>query len=80
MRPSGANSTYPPVQTSGNPAGFHIGIDLGNSDILEVDVSRQSTTVDSPTYRRWTGLLKGSRHGSQVFEGVALYEQFALKP
>lgn len=78
VRPTGANSSYPPTQVTGNPAGFYITIDLGSSGVLDVNVSSLRTIVDSTHYRRWTGQLKGGMQGLEVLEGVALYEQFAL--
>ena len=80
VRPKGANSTYPPTQTAGNPAGFHITIDLGSSKVLEIDVLTQRSTIDSTVYRHWTGKLEGGFQGSETWEGVALYEEFALFP
>jgi hypothetical protein len=38
-RPIGANSTYPPTQSSGNPGGFHVEFDLGAEGILAVDIT-----------------------------------------
>ncbi|OBT38732.1 hypothetical protein VE00_11002 [Pseudogymnoascus sp. WSF 3629] len=80
VRPNGANSTYPPTRSSGNPAGFSIVVDLGDDGTLEVDVSNQTTLLSSPLYKRWTGQLKGRIRGSEVLTGVALYEEFALFP
>jgi hypothetical protein len=80
VRPAGANSTYPPTLSSGDPAGFHIVVDLAHEGILKVDVSNKYTTVLSSTYKRWTGQIKGGLQGSKVLTGVALYEQFAFNP
>ncbi|KIM92701.1 hypothetical protein OIDMADRAFT_139186 [Oidiodendron maius Zn] len=80
VRPTGANSTYPPTLSSGNPTGFYIAADLGNEGILEVEVSNEYTTVLTAPYKRWTGQLKGGFQGSEVLTGVALYEQFAFNP
>lgn len=80
-RPTGANSTYPPTLSSGDPAGFHIVIDLGNEGSLEIEVSNQTPTlISSPSYKRWTGKLRGGFQGSKAMTGVALYEEFALLP
>jgi hypothetical protein len=78
VRPSGANSTYPPTMTSGEPEVLHIAIDLGSAGTLDVDVSRQVTVMDAGFYQRWTGSLKGGIHGSETWEGTALYEQLSL--
>jgi hypothetical protein len=80
VRPIGANSTYPPTLSSGDPAGFSIVVDLGHDGTLEVEVSDQTTLISSPSYSRWTGQLKGRIRGSEVLTGVALYEEFALFP
>ena len=80
VRPTGANSTYPPTLSSGDPTGFHIAVDLGDDGILEVEVSNQYTTVLSPAYMRWTGQIRGTFQGSEALTGVALYEQFAFNP
>jgi hypothetical protein len=45
---------------------------------MEVDVSDRTTLVSSPSYKRWTGQLKGGIQGLEVLTGVALYEEFAL--
>jgi hypothetical protein len=78
VRPSGANSTYPPTLTSGDAEGFHIAIDLGTAGTLTVDVSRQVTLVNTTAYKRWTGSLRGGIEGSETWWGAALYEQFAF--
>jgi hypothetical protein len=78
VRPTGANSTYPPTLSSGDPAGFSIVVDLGDDGTMEVRVSDQTTLVSLPSYKRWTGQLKGGIQGSEVLTGVALYEEFAL--
>jgi hypothetical protein len=80
VRPSGGNIIYPPILSSGNPGGFSIVVDLGDDSTLEIDVSDQSTLISSPSYKRWTGNLKGGIQGSEVLTGVALYEEFALFP
>jgi hypothetical protein len=80
VRPVGANSTYPPTMTAGNPANFYITIDVGGSKRLEFNVSRECTTVEIQPYRRWTGKLQGGFQESETWEGVALYEEFALFP
>lgn len=79
VRPIGINSQYPPVITSGDPAGFHIDLDLGNLGVLSVDVT-STATVSPPVqlYTRWFGSMSGGIVGGTVYKGVALYEEFKL--
>jgi hypothetical protein len=63
VRPTGENSQYPPVVTSGNPEGFHIELDLGIEGVLEVDVKSTLTIADVVLYTRWIGSLSGAISG-----------------
>lgn len=79
VRPTGANSEYPPLTTSGNPEGYHIELDLTNGQVLEVNVTTTLVTTDDPgLYSRFTGAISGGVQGSTVYHGVALYEQFTF--
>ncbi|KJZ80054.1 hypothetical protein HIM_00768 [Hirsutella minnesotensis 3608] len=76
VRPRGANSTYPPTLSSGEPEGFTLSIDLGAAGALEIELSRQTTLTLTPNYKRWIGQLKGGfRNSSTVMTGTAVYEQ-----
>jgi hypothetical protein len=79
VRPTGLNSQYPPVITSGNPQGFHIDLDLGSEGILEIDVTTQVTVADVLLYTRWTGTMSGGVKGGPLYKGVALYEEFKFQ-
>lgn len=79
MRPTGENSQYPPVITSGDPQGFHIVLDLGSEGILEVNVTNDVTIADAILYTRWSGTMSGGVKGGIVYTGVALYEEFKFQ-
>lgn len=79
MRPTGSNSQYPPVITSGNPQGFHIDLDLGSEGVLEVDVTTNLAIADVILYTRWSGTMSGGVQGGTVYKGVALYEEFKFQ-
>jgi hypothetical protein len=79
VRPTGENSQYPPVITSGNPQGFHIELDLGSDGILEVNVTTNVVLADALLYTRWSGTMVGGVKGGSVYTGVALYEEFKFQ-
>lgn len=79
VRPTGHNSQYPPVVTSGNPQGFHIDLDLGSEGILSVDVESNVVIADAFLYTRWTGNMKGGVPGGPTYTGTALYEEFKFQ-
>lgn len=80
VRPTGQNSTYPPVHGSGTPSGFHINLDLGTEGVLNVNVSERLVVLGGEgVYARWVGNMSGIIQGSGVvWEGVALYEEFNM--
>lgn len=78
VRPTGENSQYPPVVSTGNPEGFDIDLDLPSGQVLEVNVTTSLVVVDVGLYARYTGELSGGVQGSTVYTGVALYEEFKL--
>jgi hypothetical protein len=76
VRPIGANSTYPPTQSSGNPEGFNINLDLGGK-VLTANVTNQLVVVPGLTfYARWTGTIVGGINGASDWTGVSLQEEF----
>lgn len=79
VRPTGHNSQYPPVVTSGNPQGFHIDIDLGAEGALSVDIETNIPLADAILYSRWAGNVTGGLLGGDTYTGVALYEDFKLE-
>ncbi|KAJ7693085.1 hypothetical protein B0H17DRAFT_1060712 [Mycena rosella] len=89
VRPTGANSTYPPVRSTGNPSGYHITLDLSEAGKLEMDVSVTGIAMDNvlSEYTRAVGNITGTvvavgghnnRHAEAVLEGKALFEQFKM--
>lgn len=77
VRPTGANNTYPPTHTAGDPSGFYIEVDLGAERVLQVNVTATVLTVDvEGVYLRWTGTLEGGVKGEKGFSGAALWEEF----
>lgn len=80
MRPTGSDSLYPPTQTSGNPEGFNITLELGygGSGFLNVTGARIVAGGDG-LYTRWIGSIAGEINGEVLTDGVALYEAFALE-
>ncbi|MCJ1383439.1 hypothetical protein MMC17_006553 [Xylographa soralifera] len=81
VRPTGANSTYPPTIGDGPPEGLHIEIDLGSEGTMIVDATSTFNIVDAGgIYYRWTGTLSGGIEGQPSFTGTALWEEFALLP
>jgi hypothetical protein len=77
VRPTGNNSQYPPLISTGNPDGFHIDLNLRNEEVLSVDVTTKLVVVDGAPYSRYTGTLQGQVNGSSTtYTGVALYEEF----
>ena len=80
VRPTGAESTYPPVIGVDLPAGFHIKIDLGSEGTMVVDATSTINVVDEGTYFRWVGTLTGGIEGHPSLDGTALWEEFALLP
>jgi hypothetical protein len=79
VRPTGHNSQYPPVVTSGNPQGFHIDLDLGSEGMLEVDIETNIVLADAFLYSRWSGNMTGGIQGGLKYTGVALYEEFKFE-
>ncbi|KAH9207554.1 hypothetical protein DL95DRAFT_482702 [Leptodontidium sp. 2 PMI_412] len=80
VRPTGRNSQYPPVITSGNPDGFRIDLDLGaaHGGMLSVNVTTKLAVSDVILYTRWIGTMQGSVSGGPVYNGIALYEEFKM--
>ena len=81
VRPTGANSTYPPTIGVGPPEGLHIEINLGSEGSMIVDAATTFNVVDAEgVYYRSTGTLTGGIEGQPSFTGTALWEEFALLP
>ncbi|KAJ7639740.1 hypothetical protein DFH06DRAFT_1283962 [Mycena polygramma] len=83
VRPTGQNSTYPPLSSTGPPSGYHISLDLGREGSLELNVTvAAQIAAIPPIYTRSTGRVTGvlttGAHTVEEMTGVALFEQFAL--
>ncbi|KZO94778.1 hypothetical protein CALVIDRAFT_565513 [Calocera viscosa TUFC12733] len=79
VRPTGANSAYPPVAGL-LPSGFYIVYDLGlTNGILVVNTTNTQTVVEYPgLYSRWVGSVVGGVTGETTYTGVALYEEMGV--
>jgi len=74
VRPTGQNSTYPPIPGA-QPSGFHIIYDMGAKGVLDVNITTYETVENSaPVYSRWVGSSYGGIRGQEIYEGVGLYE------
>jgi hypothetical protein len=63
------------------PEGFHIEILISDGKKFSVDVTPTFLLLNaSGMYYRWSGSLKGGIVGEEVYNGTALFEQFALMP
>ncbi|KAJ6570568.1 hypothetical protein DFH09DRAFT_1362677 [Mycena vulgaris] len=89
VRPTGQNSTYPPVLSTGNPSGYHISLDLVRMGTLHLDVVVTGLLVDNgfSEYTRFVGNITGvlvpvggnkAEDEEKVLEGKALFEQFKM--
>ncbi|EKM52035.1 uncharacterized protein PHACADRAFT_150957 [Phanerochaete carnosa HHB-10118-sp] len=83
VRPTGANSVFPPVFGSGPPGGFHISAYVEGEGQLELDVNHTTLILGDSniTMYRWSGMVRGGfkddRHGITL-DGPAMYELFAF--
>ncbi|KAJ7796076.1 hypothetical protein B0H13DRAFT_2510203 [Mycena leptocephala] len=85
VRPTGPNSTYPPIITTPNPTGYHISLDLGHTEgTLEVDVAVLTNIIGAnPVYARFIGNMSAEfvpvrGVATKGLKGMALFEQFKL--
>ncbi|KZT50380.1 hypothetical protein CALCODRAFT_444714 [Calocera cornea HHB12733] len=75
VRPTGANSAYPPIPGL-LPTGFQIIYNMGSAGVLEVNVTNHEAIVSYPgVYTRWVGNVAGGIRGQATYTGVALYEE-----
>lgn len=79
-RPWGANDTYPPTATSGIMQGVEVTFDLGDGTTLSANVTTGTIVMDyeNSVYIRALGSVTGGIDGGEVYEGRAMFEQFAL--
>ncbi|KZT50781.1 hypothetical protein CALCODRAFT_521771 [Calocera cornea HHB12733] len=74
VRPTGQNSTWPPIPGQ-QPSGFHIVYDMGGNGVLDVNITNSETISYEPlAYSRWVGSTVGGIQGQDMYKGVALYE------
>ena len=79
VRPTGANSTWPPMHGSGTPGGFHISANVEGEGALEIDVTHKTLIAADPgTLYRWVGSVSGGFGNDTQWSGPALYEQFTF--
>jgi len=75
VRPTGANSAYPPVPGL-LPTGFHITYPMGSAGTLQVNITNYNSIVDYPDlYTRWVGNVVGGVIGQTMYTGIGLYEE-----
>jgi len=85
VRPIGANSTYPPVITTGPPSGFHIELDTPkglftfNVTNDAIVLSAEGDNGEPSPYYRWVGNVQGGFKGKTVLKGTSVLEQFVFR-
>jgi hypothetical protein len=75
-RPTGANSTYPPTSTTGNPGGFHIVYNTKDG-VFVADVAGQvawAPPLPLGGYTRWAGQITGGFVGQRTYTGSSVWE------
>ncbi|KAJ7693083.1 hypothetical protein B0H17DRAFT_981939 [Mycena rosella] len=89
VRPTGENSTFPPVLSTGNPSGYHITLALAPAATLEMDVVVTGILVDNvfSEYTRAVATITGRLvpaeghqlgHAAEVLKGKALFDQVKM--
>jgi hypothetical protein len=79
-RPSGANSTYLPLQSTRNLSGFYVEWDLGENGPLTVNVTPNIAVIEAgDIYTRWMGVMEGGIVGKkEAHSGVIIFEELRL--
>lgn len=79
-RPWGFNDTYPPTATSGIMQGIEVTFDLSDGTKLSANVTTGTIVMDyeNSVYIRALGSVTGGINGGALYEGRAMFEQFAL--
>jgi hypothetical protein len=77
FRPIGANSTFPPTNSSGTPNHFHLTMALDDGSEVEADVYQTYLQIDESEYLRWMGPMNGTIGGVSL-SGSALWEQLSF--
>ncbi|KAH0835258.1 hypothetical protein AYO21_07172 [Fonsecaea monophora] len=79
VRPTGANSEYPPAPLQGDPSGFHIEFTTDEGTFV-ADVVNEALAWDPPIisggYKRWVGNITGGFEGQEDYEGATVHEWF----
>lgn len=79
VRPWGLHGAFPPNITTGVPQGLAAEFDIGNGHLLRANVTTRSTVLGGQNgYARLLGTVEGEVDDGTVYEGRALFEQFAL--
>lgn len=78
VRPWGGDSTYPPVLGQGDPKGFEVTFSV-EDHVMRINVTSSLVVAGDPgVYTRFIGSSRGGFVGGEVFEGVALFEEFKV--
>ena len=78
--PTGENSTYPPVVSTGSPSGYSIEITLPEEGKLLVEANNFALATNiGKEYERYIGNVSGTLNGISLGHGAGLWEQFKVK-
>jgi hypothetical protein len=78
VRPWGANSAYPPTNTTGRAQGLDIMYQLDSGDVLSVNLTTGAPQIEFGNYARYIATLEGSLSGmsNASYNGVGIWELF----
>ncbi|EXK75774.1 hypothetical protein FOQG_19461 [Fusarium oxysporum f. sp. raphani 54005] len=80
VRPTGENSTYPPVLSTGSSSGYSIEITLPEEGKLLVEINYLALATNiGREYERYIGNVSGILNGISLGHGAGLWEQFKVK-
>ncbi|EEU33822.1 uncharacterized protein NECHADRAFT_89104 [Fusarium vanettenii 77-13-4] len=80
VRPTGDNSTYPPVVSTGSPSGYSIEIALPKGEKLLVHMNNLVlATSIGQVYERFIGNVSGTLNDVSLGHSSGLWEQFNIK-
>lgn len=79
-RPTGVNSTFPPLQSSGNSEGFHVEWDLGEDGVLAIELKPNLVVIQAlEAFTRWVGVMEGGIVAQETkYTGAIIFEEFRL--
>jgi hypothetical protein len=78
VRPWGANSTYPPTNTTGRAQGLEVVYMLDDGDVLAVNVTTGTPQIEFGNYARYIAMVDGSVSGQHEdsYSGKGMWELF----